>query len=102
YRGDFDPVAMSACLDYPPARARQDAESLLLRAHGLDPVPDAWMRLMLRVPRDSWDELKDAALLAMEYREAAEILLLFYEDMADRGQAEPLPVMNGLYWHPLR
>ena len=66
----------------------------MLRAHGLDPVPDAWMRLMLRVPHNSWDDLKDAALLAMEYREAAEILLLFYEDLADRGQAEPLPV-NG-------
>ena len=86
YRANFDPVAMSARLDYSPAQARQDAESLLLRAHWLDPVPDAWMRLMRRAPHDSWKDLKDAALLAMECREAAEILLLFYEDLVDRGQ----------------
>ena len=47
-------------------------------------------------------QLKDSALLAMDYREAAEILLLFYEDLAGRGQAEPLPAMDGMYWHPLR
>ena len=102
YRTGFDPAALRARLDYPPAQARQDAEFLLQCAHQLDPVPDSWTRLMRRAPHDSWDQLKDAALLAMDYREAAEILLLFYEDLAGRGQAEPLPAMDGMYWHPLR
>lgn len=101
YRAGFDPIALSNRLGYPPDQARKDAELLLLRAHHFDPVGDSWARLMRRLPPSSWEGLKDAALLAMDYREAAEILLLFYEDLVDREQAEPLPVMNGLFWHPL-
>jgi hypothetical protein len=102
YRDRFDPVAMSARLDYPPAQARQDAEWLLLQAHTLDPVGDSWSRLTRRAPSSAWKELKNAALLAVDYRQAAEILLLFYEDLADHGQAEPLPEIPGRAWHPLR
>lgn len=102
YRAGFDPVTISARFDYPPAQARQDAEFLLQNAHQLDPMPDSWTRLIRRVPHNKWDQLTGAALLAMDYREAAEILLLFYEDLASRGQAEPLPVLDGMYWHPLR
>lgn len=102
YRDSFDPVAMSARLDYPSAQARQDAEWLLLRAHKLDPVGDSWSRLTRRAPSTAWKELKDDALLAMDYRQAAEILLLFYEDLADHGQAEALPEVPRMSWHPLR
>ena len=102
YRDRFDPVAMSARLGYPSAQARQDAEWLLLRAHRLDPVGDSWSRLVRRAPSSAWKDLKDAALLAMDYRRAAEILLLFYENLADHGQAEPLPELSGMAWHPLR
>ena len=56
---------------------------------------------MRRAPRKAWERLKDAALLAIDYRIAAELLLLFYEDLADRGQAEPLPVISFPNWHPL-
>jgi hypothetical protein len=101
YRDGFDPVAMSARLGYPSAQARQDAEWLLLRAHSIDPVGGTWSSLMRRAPRDSWKHLKDAALSAMDYREAAEILLRFYEDLADRGEAEPLPDIPHVAWHPL-
>jgi hypothetical protein len=90
YRDNFDPVAMCERLGYPAAQARQDAEWLLLRAHHIDPVGNAWSRLMRRAPRKAWKDLKDAVLLAMDYREAAELLLLFYEDLADRSEAEPL------------
>jgi hypothetical protein len=101
YRDSFDPVAMSALLDYPPAQARQDAEWLLLRARALDPVGDSWSRLTRRAPNTAWKELKDAALLAMDYRQAAEILLLFYEDLAGQAQVEPLPDVPRRSWHPL-
>lgn len=100
YRQAFDPVAMSRELNYPAERARQDAEWLLLRVHHLDPVGDDWSRLLRRAPRSKWKDLQNDALLAMDYREAAEILLLFYEDLADRGQAEPLPDPR-MGWHPL-
>ena len=53
-------------------------------------------------PPQAWDGLKDAALSAMDYRIAAEILLLFYEDLACRGQAEPLPDVPPGSSHHLR
>ena len=102
YRDVFDPVAMSAQLGYSADQARKDAEELLLRAHSLDPVGDDWSRLMRRSPRKSWERLEDNALLAVDHRVAAEILMLFYEDMASRGKTEPLPDLprrGG--WHPL-
>lgn len=101
YRQTFDPAAMSRTINYPAEKARQDAEWLLRRAHHLDPVGNAWSYLMRRAPRDKWKDLKNDALLAMDYREAAEILLLFYEDLVDHGQAEPLPEIPHLSWHPL-
>jgi len=53
------------------------------------------MQLICRAPRKTRHDLTGAALLAMDYREAAEILLLFREDLADHGQATVLPAMDG-------
>jgi hypothetical protein len=91
YRDGFDPVAVSAELGYSAARARQDAEWLLSRAKNLDPVGDSWGHLMRRAPSRAWKELKDAALSALDYRIAAEILLLYYEDLAGRALVLPYP-----------
>ncbi len=104
YRAGFDPVQTQAWLSYPPEQIRHDAEfRLLTRAHHRDPVGDDWSQLMRRAPAKSRKHLKDAALIAMDDRIAAEILLRFYEDLALRRQAEPLPDLSGaLYWHPLR
>ena len=101
YRDAFDPAAMTQELAYPAAQARQDAEWLLLRAHHIDPVGSAWSQLMRRSPRKAWKDLKNEALLAMDYREAAELLLLFYEDLAQHGVAQPLPVIPDKSRHPL-
>jgi len=54
YRDSFDPVAATAQLGYSAAEARADAEWLLMRAKDLDPVGDAWSRLMRRAPRMAW------------------------------------------------
>ena len=104
YRAGFNPVQAQAWLSYPSEQISQDAEFLLLmRAHRLDPVGDDWSQLMRRAPAKSRKYLKDAALIAMDDRIAAEILLRFYEDLALRGQAEPLPDLSGsMGWHPLR
>ena len=101
YRQSFDPVAISRILNYPAEQARQDAEWLLLRARHLDPLGDSWSRLVRHAPSSKWKDLKNDALLAIDYRIAAEILLLFYEDLADRGEAEPLPDVPRHAWHPL-
>lgn len=102
YSASFDPVQTQAWLAYPSEQLRQDAEGLLSRAHRRDPVGDDWSQLMRRAPVKARKYLKDAALLAMDDRIAAEILLRFYEDLVLRGQAEPLPDLSGgLGWHPL-
>ena len=88
YRDGFDPALISTQLSYTAAQARQDADWLLLRAHRIDPAGDSWSGLIRRAPSRAWEGLKDAALSALDYRIAAEILLLFYEDLAARGQAE--------------
>ena len=93
---------MQVWLAYPAERARKDAEWLLFRAHDVDPVGADWSRLMRRAPARSRKYLKDAALLALDARIAAEILLRFYEDLALRGQARPLPdLSNAMGWNPL-
>jgi hypothetical protein len=46
---------------------------------------------MRRAPSRAWKELKDAALSALDYRIAAEILLLYYEDLAGRALFLPYP-----------
>lgn len=102
YRSGFDPVQMQAWLQYPAEQPRQDAEWLLLRAHHTDPVGADWGRLMRRAPAKSRKYLKDASLLAMDDRIAAEILLRFCEDLAHRGQAGQLPDLStSMAWHPL-
>jgi hypothetical protein len=103
YRAGFDPAAVSAQLGYSATDTRRDGEWLLTCAHRLDPVGDSWSQLMRRAPSTAWKNLKDAALSALDYRIAAEILLLFYDDLADRGQAAPLPDLAEMRmsWHPL-
>jgi hypothetical protein len=103
YRAGFDPVQAQTWLSYPSEQLRQDAEFvLLMRAHRRDPVGSDWSQLMRRAPAKSRRYLKDAALIAMDDRIAAEILLRFYEDLALRGQADLLPDLSGARgWHPL-
>ena len=95
-RADFNPVQAQARLSYPSEQISQDAEFLLLmRAHRLDPVGGDWSQLMRRAPAKSRKHLKGAALIVMDDRIAAEILLRFYEDFALRGKADPLPDLSG-------
>jgi len=104
YRASFDPVAVSAQLSCPPERVRKDAEALLVSAHRIDPLDRNLRQLVRRLPVDQWkNNLRGTARCAMDLREAAEILLRFYEDLADRGSADALPSPDAfrLGWHPL-
>jgi hypothetical protein len=102
YREHFDPLQMRDWLQYPADQVRRDAEGLLTRASRLDQYGAEWSQLIRRAPAKARKDFKDAALQAVDLRIAAEILLLFYEDLADCGQAERLPDFSGqLGWHPL-
>ncbi len=102
YVRDFDAGEMSSTLDYSAKEARDDAEFLLNSAHSIDPLGSSWADLVRRSPRDSWNSLKDSALLAMDLRQTAEILLRYYEDLSSLGHAAPLPDFNQkLVWDPL-
>jgi hypothetical protein len=102
YRARFDPVQMQAWLQYSTEQLYEDAEWLLSHAYSMDPVGSDWGRLMRRAPAKSRKYLKDAALIAMDDRIAAEILLRFYEDLAGHEQAKPLPDLSKTTaWHPL-
>ncbi|WP_410675537.1 hypothetical protein [Amycolatopsis sp. cmx-4-68] len=101
YRDGFDPVAVGRMLGYSGEQARDDAERLLLQAHSIDPLGGAWGKLARRAPKKAWESLKGAALSAMDMRQTAEILLLFYEDLAGRGAVSALPEPTPYGFHPL-
>ena len=57
---------------------------------------------MRRAPPDSWKELAGPARMAIDHCISAEILLRFYQDLARRGAAEPLPdLQQAKGWHSL-
>lgn len=60
-----------------------DADFLLSRASRLDPTGD-WSRLIRRAPSRTWKTLTGDALIAIEHRAAAEMLLRFYEDVTGK------------------
>ncbi|WP_326955123.1 hypothetical protein [Amycolatopsis sp. NBC_01286] len=101
YRDAFNPVEVSRVLSYSGEQARDDAERLLLLAHSIDPLGRSWGRLARRAPKKSWEDLKGAALGAMDLRQTAEILLLFYEDLAEQSAVPELPEIPSMAFHPL-
>ena len=101
YRKQFDPIHMQEWLPYPAKQVLQDAEELLSHARRIDPVGADWSQLIRRAPVKARKYLKDAALQAMDLRIAAEILLLFYEDLAQHNKAEALPpIVERLSYRP--
>ena len=105
YRKNFDPIDFSARFAYTADQARSDAELLLVRADRIDPIASGPLRqLVRRLPPDGRKHLQGPALVAMDYRVAAEILLRFCEDLAERGVGSPVPAAAtfGMSWHPLR
>jgi hypothetical protein len=102
FQGGFDPVATAERLSIEPDEIRKFAERLLNRAHTIDPSGD-WSKLINRAPSRAWKTLKGDALIALDHRLGAEILLNFYDDLSRLGNAEPLPELAsfGFGWHPL-
>ena len=85
----IDPAALLNWVNWEPEQIRKAAEDLLWRADGIDPLSE-WVDLVRLCHSEKWKKLKGDALIAMDYRIAAEILLLFYEDLVKVGLAESL------------
>lgn len=77
-----------------------DADFLLARASRFDPTGD-WSRLIRRAPSRTWKSLRGEALVAIEHRAAAEMLLKFYEAATGRT-AEPTWRTERLSFRPER
>jgi hypothetical protein len=93
----FDPAAMLTRLNRDPADLLRSADHLLLSARRCDPLGHNWSELLRRAPQRSWDDLSGDALVALDHRIAAEILLLCYEELAARGTVVPLTERNDLF-----
>jgi hypothetical protein len=102
FQAGFDPVATAERLSIAPDEVRKFAERLLDRAHTIDPN-GGWSKLINRAPSRAWKTLTGDALIALDHRLAAEILLRFYDDLSRLGGAEPLPELASFRfgWHPL-
>ena len=72
------------------------AETLLSNAHSTDPT-GAWYQLIRQAHPDTWDELGGDALLAIDYRIAAEILLKAVDDLGRRDLSTPPPVAGRMF-----
>lgn len=90
YRGQFDPSAVVTRFGWTPEELARTAGELLFRARSSDPLKGEWSELVQRASSRSWDKLEGQIVVALDARIAAEVLLLCYEDLAQRSQTPTL------------
>lgn len=76
------------------------AQLLLTAAKAIDPLAD-WGPLTGHASSAARHKLKGAALVAVDLREAAELLLRLYEDHADGQLDTEVPSRIGGFWQPM-
>jgi hypothetical protein len=86
----FDPKAAVATAGWTGADLLPAAERLIHRTWFFDPLED-WNDLVRLVSANRWDHLKGVALQALDYRQAAELLLYLHQALAEGGEIPPLP-----------
>jgi len=96
YREKTDRLEIMKKWGYTSDEVLRDAEHLLTVAHNIDPL-DEWSDLLRQCDKDKLEQLKYDALVAYDYKVAAEMLFRFYEDLASLGAAQALEPL-GKYW----
>lgn len=94
YRERFDPTATAGRLGVTGAEVVGHAEHLLSRAKWLDPL-GPWNRVVRHAKPMHQEKLKGLALLSLDFRVGAEMLLLFAADLG-----EPMPMGDRTFWAP--
>jgi hypothetical protein len=89
YQDSFDPIGMLEWIGWTAEQIKESARLLLLEANSIDSMKD-WHELLQLCHPDKWAKLRGDALIAFDYRFAAEILLRFYEDLVKVNAAPPL------------
>jgi len=87
----FDIHQRLAQLGTSPEDLARVADCLLSQAHFIDPLGD-WWDLVRQGHPDTWADLKGDALLALDYRIAAEILLAAVDDLGRTELSTPPPM----------
>ena len=100
YRRAFEAEHATEAAGYTPDDLLPTAERLLSVAHAFDPLGN-WGDLVGLAHYSMWDRLSGLARLAIDYRIAAEILLLAHEDLAARGLSLEQQRPTGGFWTPL-
>jgi hypothetical protein len=100
YGDGLEPTALLQWLDCPPDQLYKTAERLLCTAHAIDPL-GKWHQLIAMGRPELWANLRGDALVANDHRVAAEMLLQFYEELAEAGAAPKIDVPPSRFWHPL-
>ena len=96
----MEPVLEQAFLSKIPSSVLlKQAERWLFDAHHFDPLGD-WHEVVRLSDWRHWEQLRYDALDAMELRIAADMLIHYYEDLAEVGTAEPLPDLPTNFFHP--
>jgi hypothetical protein len=100
-RRAFNPSDVLLRTGWKPDVLQNAAEGWLNAAHFRDPLRN-WIGLVSLADPRKWDRLEGEALLAMDFRISAEMILRFLEDLADQGAAPPLPDPSDWnFRHPL-
>lgn len=86
----FDAKALLKWSGWTPAEIMEGARHLLFSAWSIDPLRD-WVDLVRFVGFARWKKLRGDALLAIELRIGAEMLLRFHEALHRAKAAPPLP-----------
>jgi hypothetical protein len=88
YQRSFNPTVILDWIGWDADKVKNTAEKLLWQADKLDPLGD-WYELVRMCHPDMLNRLRGDALIALDHRRAAEMLLRFYEDLQAHDAAPP-------------
>lgn len=88
-RRSFDPGILLNWIGWQAVQVASVAERLLIDGRWIDPLKE-WEDLVALIRPERWLKLRGDALIAVDHKIAAEMMLRFYEELVERGAAPPL------------